>query len=164
MAREYHLICLTCKEFMDLHKFNLVPHVCARSPLGIAGASVGSDDISEGMKLLEPRNATNYWIYNMLPDISAFAHTHAPHDLRLADNCEPDYYWWPEHPGYTEWKEITSSLCSNPEFFLPRNLVDDLRMTDWETAESYLKQSHIILYEELELSEYRKKFDQLTSL
>ncbi|AEA45837.1 hypothetical protein [Fluviicola taffensis] len=160
MAREYRLVCSTCKEFIDIHKFKLVPHVCDLSPLGIDGASIRLLDIQNGLVQVEPLNENNHWIHRLLPVIETFSIDHTNHDLRLVDNYEPDYKWWPEHRGYTEWKEISS--LSNNDFFLPRNLVDNLQIRDWDAAEKYLKESRIILYEELELAEYRAKFDELT--
>ncbi|MNJ91911.1 hypothetical protein D3C87_95660 [compost metagenome] len=161
MATEYYLICSSCKEFLDLHKFRLIPGVCDRSPLGIDGVSVSLPEIDHGISLLEPLSENNRWIHQLVPHIQTFSAKHAVHDLRMVDSYAPDYYWWPEHPGYTEWKEIVSSLIPNTEFFLPRNLVDDLQITNWETAEEYLVKSYRILYEELELKEYREKFDEL---
>jgi hypothetical protein len=46
---------------------------------------------------------------------------------------------------------------------LPRNLVDDLKITEWEDAEKHLHTLKIFLYEELELSEYKKKFMELVN-
>lgn len=162
MAIEYHLVCSSCKEFLDLHKFRLVPEVCEQSPLGLDGVAVSVPDIDQGIARLEPENEINRWIHKLVADVQTFSAKHKTHDLRMVDSHAPDYYWWPEHPGYTDWKEITSSLVSGGEFFLPRNLVDDLQIMDWKTAEEYLLKSYRILYEELELDEYREKFDELT--
>lgn len=160
MARQYHIICSICKVFLDLHKFQLVPSVCDQSPLGIQGVAVNVTDISGGISQVEPRNQTNYWIHELIPQVERFAQEHSDHVLRLVDDCEPDYLWWPEHKGYTEWKETPGYMTH--DYFLPRNLIDDLGITDWETAEEYLKTTGEILYEELELTEYKTTFGVLT--
>lgn len=163
MAREYCLACFTCKEFIDLHKFRLVPDVCDESPLGLSGVAVTAREIEKGIGMLEPKNRTNQWIYELIPLIKQFAIKHTSHEMRLVDNCEPDYYWWPEHVGYTEWKEISTSRNFKHGFFLPRNLIDYLDITDWEQAEAYLKTSSVVMYEELELEEYKETFGKLLS-
>ena len=163
MAREYVLFCNSCKEFMDIHKFRIIPHVYNESPLGINGVKISQAEIDEGIKNsgIEPGNKDHYWILDLLPFINKFSGGHADHDLRIVDDGEPDYHWWPEHTGYTGWKEIVTTL--HTELFLPRNLIDDLQITEWSTAEMHLRSLQVILYDELELKEYRDKFNQLIS-
>lgn len=91
MAREYCLVCFTCKEFIDLHKFNLVKAVCDLSPLGIDGSPVSQSEIKEGIEQVEIRTETNHWIHYLVPHIEIFANEHANHNLRMVDDCEPDY-------------------------------------------------------------------------
>lgn len=162
MAREFFLFCSTCKEFMDLHKFRILPLERIEPPLGINGITISPDEIEEGIKNsgIHQKNMPDSYIFDLLPFIYKFSKEHASHELRIGDDYGTDYHWWPEHPGYTEWKETISSLTH--ELFLPRNLVDDLKITDWEAAEIHLKSLQVVLYDELELDEYRLKFKELT--
>ncbi|MDQ3110631.1 MAG: hypothetical protein M3R17_12125 [Bacteroidota bacterium] len=146
---------------MDIHKFKLIPHICDKSPLGIDGVKISHFEIDNGIKnsTIEISNKDHNWIFELLPYIKIFSGEHANHDLRIVDNSGPDYHWWPEHAGYTEWKEIVTTIDN--ELFLPRNLIDDLQITEWRTAEAYLQSLQVNLYAELELKEYREKFNQL---
>jgi hypothetical protein len=129
----------------------------------MGGVQISSDEISEGIKSLEiePGNARHQWVFDLLPYIENFSREHAQHDMRMVDDAMPDFYWWPEHPGYTTWKEIQTSL--DKELFLPRNLVDDLHITDWASAEKYLRSLQVMLYDELELAEYKETFLELAA-
>jgi hypothetical protein len=163
MAIEYSLVCNTCKEFMDIHKLKIIPHKCNKSPLGMEGIQISKSEIDEGIKSLriEPGNKDHHWILELFPFIEKFALDHALHEMRMVDDAAPDFYWWPEHTGYTKWKAIQTPL--NEELFLPRNLVDDFQITDWATAEKYLRSLEVVLYDELELSEYKNTFSKLTA-
>jgi hypothetical protein len=160
MARAYHLMCSTCKEFLDIHKFRIAPHICDRSPLGIDGVPITQPDIDRGITDFQTGQEAPQWIVELLPFIKQFSEEHADHDLKIVDDARPDYYWWPEHMGYTDWKETATTL--NNELFLPRNVVDDLCITEWPAAEAYLKSLQVNLFDELELNEYREKFKRLT--
>lgn len=160
MAREYCLMCPTCKEFIDIHKFPLPPDLISKSPTGIEGIPIDLFDIEESIGSLSLENEDHKWIFDLMPIATTFVKEHLNHDLRIVDDSEPDYYWWPEHIGYTEWKEISTNLRN--ELFLPRNLIEDLKIKEWKKAEEYLKSLNVVLYDELELTEYKNKFNQLT--
>ena len=161
MAAEYCLVCNTCKEFLDIHKLRLTAQKCEKYPLEIDGVPISSSEIDEGLKELkiEIGNSDHQWVVDLLPHIEKFSREHTLHRMSMVDDGGPDYYWWPEHTGYTEWKEIRGSLEN--ELFLPRNLVDDLQIADWTAAERYLRSLKIVLYDELELQEYEGAFRKL---
>jgi hypothetical protein len=160
MAREYCLMCTTCKEFMDLHKFPVPPYLLNVST-GMHGIIISPSDLDEAIKnsKIEMTHAAHLWVFKLIPYVHDFLKTHAGHDISMVDHSACDYYWWPEHEGYTDWMEIKTNLDN--ELFLPRNLIHDLKITDWINAEKYLQSLKIMLYEELEINEYRRKFNQL---
>jgi hypothetical protein len=162
MAIEFTLVCNTCKEFMDVHKLRVIPHKCDQFPLGIDGIEISKAEIDDGIQHLgiEAGNKNHDWAFALLPYIKKFAGDHALHEMRMVDDTAPDFYWWPEHRGYTAWKAVQTSL--DEELFLPRNLVDDLQITEWAAAEKYLRSLQVMLYDELELDEYRDAFHKLT--
>ncbi len=154
MPTEYHLTCITCKEFIDIYKLRLVENI---HPLGSTGIEVKKNQLQKGLMELKNENA-NQWIKDILPFIDLFLLQHHEHELVLFDD-RGEYFWNPEIPGYCDWKEMTSSLVI--ELFLPRNLIDDLKITNWDDAERYLHTLKVFLYEELELTEYKRKFIEL---
>jgi hypothetical protein len=164
MAIEYCLVCNTCKEFLDIHKLRIIPQKCEQSPLGLRGISINPVEIEEGIENLaiQAENKDHEWILALLPYVEKFRNEHALHQMSMVDDAEPDYCWWPEHSGYTGWREIPTSLEN--ELFLPRNLVYDLQITDWPTAEKHLQSLQVVLYDELELTEYENTFRKLTAL
>ena len=158
MATEYHLACWTCKEFLDIHKLKLVPEI---SPFQAEGVCVTKTQIEN--EIYKLKNNFNdgivpHWIKDILPFVQNFLLQHNGHRLVLMDDFS-DYFWDPEHVGYCNWKEVNSTLTT--ELYLPRNLVDDLKITDWDNAEKYLKTLKIFLYDELELVEHKRKFIEL---
>jgi hypothetical protein len=156
MATEYHLTCIPCKEFINIYKLRFVDTI---SPLGFDGIEVTKAQIQNEVTKLKNENS-HHWIKDILPLIETFLIQHDGHKLVLFDDLG-DHLWDPEFPGYCDWKEITSSLVT--ELFLPRNLIDDLKITNWNEAESYLLTLKIFLYEELELTEYKRKFIELVN-
>ncbi len=152
-------MCTTCKEFIDVHKFPVSRNLASKSPMGIEGIQIDSFDAEEYSKRANINHPEHQWMVDLMPFINSFVTSHLHHDLRIVDDSEPDYLWWPEHSGYTDWKEISTGL--NNELFLPLNLMEDLKIREWIKAEEYLKSLQVVLYDELELNEYRNKFNQL---
>jgi hypothetical protein len=158
MAVEYTLICNTCKEFIRLYKLRLFDG--PSHPLPMLGIPVQTVAVINALKKF--RNGfpgkMPEWINDLEPFINTFLIDHAQHELVMKDDYS-DPLWYPESPGYAVWKERQTP--SSNELFLPRNLVDDLHIADWEEAEHYLKLLHVMLYEDLELNEYKHTFDEL---
>lgn len=159
MAIEYYLICPACKEFIDLYKIRLVKLPAGDYKLPAEGIELSEEDLLKGIERVEQELAEiQVWIRNLLPFVKIFVQQHAAHRLILKDDY-PAPAWYPESPGYTAWKEYRST--HSHELFLPRNLVDDLQITSWAEAEKHLRVQNVILYEELELDEYRETFEKL---
>lgn len=159
MSVEYYLICPACKAFIDLYKIRLLPRDILAHPLPAEGRAISEEEITDGINYLKQELIEiPEWIAELLPFVNTFLQQHAGHKLLLKDDY-PDPEWYPESPGYTAWKECHTT--HSIELFLPRNLIDDLHITDWTEAEKHLKILNVILYEELELNEYRKTFDEL---
>lgn len=160
MALEYYLICPACKEFIDLYKIRLLTLPAHEHKLPAEGTRISEEEITAGIQNFKETFFSEIpgWIKDLLPFVNSFAEQHAAHHLILKDDY-PDPEWYPENPGYTVWKEYRTTHSN--ELFLPRNLVDDLHITDWSRAETHLKSLNVILYEELELKEYRRTFEEL---
>ena len=150
---------MTSKEFLDIHKFPVPPDLASKSPVGIKGVQIDRFDAEECIKTADINNKDHRWLFELLPFINSFVKSHLHHDLRIVDDSEPDYLWWPEHSGYTQWKEIATN--STNELFLPQNLIEDLKIREWVRAEEYLKSLRVVLYDELEINEYKNRFNQL---
>jgi hypothetical protein len=159
MPVDHQLACHHCKEFIELHKWWIIPNGSADFPRGFEGKKVSAEDIRLGIASAVENSKRFPGLSELAPVVSAFVDVHARHDLRMHDDCG-DAPWQPEYAGYCEWKGVKS--CMTGELFLPRNLVDDLQIRSWQEAEAYLKALDIYLYEELELVEYRANFSRLT--
>lgn len=159
MAIEYYLICPACKEFIDLYKIRLLTLSAHGHRLPAEGIRISEEEIRRGIQDLKQAHVEiPAWITDLLPFVISFAEQHDAHQLILKDDG-PDPEWYPENPGYTAWKEYRT--IQNNELFLPRNLVGDLHIASWPEAEMHLESLRVILYEELELKEYKRTFEEL---
>lgn len=158
MAVHYFLICIPCKQFIKLQQLRIVNEGLPY-PLPIEGLIIDHQILTEGLLQLKSE-ATQQWMISQLPFIEEFLKVHANHPLILKDDTS-DYFWHPEFEGYTQWKEVITSISD--ELFLPKNIVEDLGIKDWAVAEAHLKTLKVMLFEELELKEYKSTFNKLTT-
>lgn len=158
MGVEHTLSCHDCFEFIDTSKWPLILNYERYYPRGFEGQKTDIDEVGNGTKYLSQSERFSHWSVHVVPLLAEFTEKHKGHDLRIHDNSG-DHPWDPEYPGYCKWKEVKGYFTL--EMYLPRNLVEDLKIINWEEAITYLKKLEIYLYDELEIEEYKKVFGEL---
>lgn len=139
MGVEHFLICENCKEFIRVGKLKLSKNNIY--PFPIEGKIIDKKEIIEQLTIIndEIEKRVSYdWIIELLPFLTTFLKEHSNHIFKIKDDVT-DHYWDPEFVNYTQWKEFYSPNTS--ELFLPRNLIDDLKIYKWEDVIEYLKKS-----------------------
>jgi hypothetical protein len=83
MAAEYHLTCVSCKEFIDIHKLKLVDNILPSETCKIDVAKI-QQRLAELKKEYDDKDG-GQWIRNLLPFIHGFLAQHDNHKIILLD-------------------------------------------------------------------------------
>ncbi len=167
MGIDFAIGCKACKEFITLHKWGVVEaasqflvnsyfdpsdpsydpaYSTANSPYPIEGLDSSSHFVllnsQKVLSALDDTASEPQHIRDLVPMIREFANSHSTHVLFLT--CDFDVLpWEPWHVdgNFFQWKEIPH-YAGDFHRYLPRNLIEDLKLTSWQEAEEYLKREH----------------------
>jgi hypothetical protein len=137
MSRNYAIACETCQQFLDLGGLcpseELSRHKLLSSIPAFQRTEVSAQDILQELAFHNPDN-----IWPGLADaIQNFVAFHQTHNL-IALESGGDWPWWPDEPDWFVWKRISGPFfrpaTSQSDIDLPRNIIDDLGITNWSNA------------------------------
>jgi|GEM_PF-2560124 len=154
MGVDFHLACSDCREFIDLHKWEVVndagrllvqahfdspqspdlsPRARSQYPLldldsHCKKVLVKAEQIEEA---LDGEVPDHQYIKELTPLVRAFAAQNRGHRLFLScDLGDPEEDpWWPGRPGFAEWLEIPGAFRFHQ--YLPRNLIEVAGFKSW---------------------------------
>ena len=178
MGTDYSIACIECRLFIDLHKWPVVDEL--RDKLNdaynhrepgiqipeISNYPVVYFDFRKGLSVLstvhkEPFYNQTY-IQKLVNTLKIFLTKHNTHTLILSCDmgAEP---WQIGEPVWFQWKEIISAFDFAARF-LPRNLVDDFKFSNWEQVIDYYKEHEAwFLHDQLkeQREELKKRFNEI---
>lgn len=142
MGYEHALACEDCKHYLDLHKWTPVPELQAKPAPGRPGYVHVPCAADKAMDAVREFAASGY--FPELSDAAAgFVLEHQQHSLAFYRSYG-DNPWWPDEPGWHQWRERVGPLFRPPhrpmDVDLPLNIILDLGITSWpEALEHYVR-------------------------
>ena len=179
MGTDYSVACVECRLFIDLHKWPVIEEL--RDKLYNASLHHGQGvripeissypvvyfDFRKGLAVLstvhkEPFYSQDY-IQKLAHTLKSFLTGHNTHTLIMTCDmgAEP---WQIGEPVWYQWKEVVSAFDFAGRF-LPRNLKDDFKLSNWEQVVAfYEKHEAWFLHDQLkdQREELKRRFIELT--
>lgn len=145
MGVKFRIACHQCHEFLELAKwfpdvdmtFTLSNYIGASNYRGVQTDEMkirkAIKEYQEGLLKERP----GHWISEYIPYLESFVEDHHTHELAIY-NDTGDSPWYSYEPDWHRWKEIqgpgTSWSSDFSDVELPRNLIDDVGIDNWQDA------------------------------
>ncbi|MBD3318518.1 hypothetical protein GF342_01270 [Candidatus Woesearchaeota archaeon] len=143
MGTDFALACVTCKTYIDLHKWCIVPIDSALEKCfgkgNDCGCPVDCNALSQGVadaKARDPEKTKAIaYIGTLIPLVELFVKDHKGHQLVLYSDLyrEP---WSYDKPDWFEWRQVRSVSLFH---FLPRNLIEEFGLKTWKEVREWVK-------------------------
>lgn len=137
MPRDYAIACETCKQCLELGGHCPTSRL-DRIDFPEAGPAYKRIEVAPPHlhQELASQDANTLWP-GIADAIKRFISAHEPHALSALESGG-DFPWRPDEPDWLDWKQIPGPFfrpsIETADVDLPRNIVDDLGITEWPDA------------------------------
>lgn len=138
MANTHYLACLNTKEYLDTEKF------CPDEKFEKEYHGTFPTDAESVLKTIEKAKAEinegalfNYW-ENFFFQISQMINQRENYEFIIVKGGG-DSPWFSPSPNWYDWKKLNFCTQFDGDTELPRNIIEDLEIRDWESALEHYK-------------------------
>lgn len=146
MPNTQYLACLTTKEYLDTDKF------CPDDRFEKEYHGTFHTDAETILKTVEKTKAEisrdapyHYWV-KFFFQIKQMVERHADKELVIIKGGG-NLPWFGPAPNWYDWKKLGFSTEFDRDTELPRNIIDDLEIRDWESALEHYKTNCVFVDE-----------------
>lgn len=144
MANTQNIACISCKEYLYTDK--LCPDVKLKSEYH----GVFHTDMKNILTTVENiktgflnENPNHYWAA-IISRVLNFIKLHGSHELIIVKDGG-DQLWYDPAPNWFDWKKLEFSNEYDRDTELPRNIIEDLGIMEWDKALEHYKSNCVFI-------------------
>ncbi|MFT5822040.1 MAG: hypothetical protein ACI8ZM_003296 [Crocinitomix sp.] len=144
MSNTQHIACPSCKEYLDTDKF------CPDDRFNSEYHGVYNTDHKNTLRTIESTKAgflkehpNHYW-KTIIPKVLNFIELHGNHELIIVKDGA-DSPWYDSALNWFDWKKLDFSNEYDQDTELPRNIIEDLEIMEWNIALEHYKTNCVFI-------------------
>jgi len=160
MSISTSLKCSKCKKFLELGNWSLKGY-------RVQNISLDMNDLKEALEKVKTavdqdqyfsRYPEEHWMYKLIPFIEKFRNTHLTHGIEQWTIDVGDPPWSLGQQNWYEWEEMVGPETFYEELYLPKNIINELKLLTWKEAKKYYTKNPYTTDEDYEIieREYKK--------